>query len=146
MSAGTYYLDQGNLTINGNATLTGTNVTIVFTSSSGNNYATASVNGGAVVNLTPPTTGATAGIVLVGDRNMPRGTSFSLNGLLRRDVPAESRRILCGQQWFIERLRTIDRRHHCVNGQLEFRHQLCVHRNKANRVRGGKARRMRWRC
>jgi len=80
MSPGIYYMDQGSLSVNGSAQLTGTGVTIVFTSTTGNNYATASINGGAVVNLTPPTTGPTAGIVLFGDRNMPKGTSFSLNG------------------------------------------------------------------
>ena len=50
------------------ATLTGTGVTLVFTSS-GNNYASATINGGATVNLTAPATGSTAGIVLFGDRN-----------------------------------------------------------------------------
>ncbi len=78
MSPGIYYMDQGSLTVNGGATLTGTGVTIVFTSSTGNNYATAKIAGGATVNLTAPTTGPMAGIVLYGDRNMPLGTSFSL--------------------------------------------------------------------
>lgn len=54
--------------MNGSATLTGTGVTLVFTSS-GNNYASATINGGATVNLTAPATGSTAGIVLFGDRN-----------------------------------------------------------------------------
>jgi Flp pilus assembly protein TadG len=80
LSPGVYYIDQGSLSVNGSATLTGTGVTIVFTSSTGNNYATATINGGATVNLTPPTSGPTAGIVLFGDRNMPVGASFKLNG------------------------------------------------------------------
>jgi hypothetical protein len=80
MNPGIYYMDQGSLSVNGSATLTGTGVTIVFTSSTGNNYATATINGGATVNLTAPTSGPTAGIVLFGDRNMPQGTVFKLNG------------------------------------------------------------------
>ncbi|MCI4680115.1 pilus assembly protein TadG-related protein [Rhodoblastus acidophilus] len=83
MSPGIYYIDQGSFTVNGSATLTGTGVTIVFTSStpsSPKSYATANIAGGASINLTAPTSGPTAGIVLYGDRNMPVGTSFNLAG------------------------------------------------------------------
>jgi hypothetical protein len=80
LNPGIYYLDQGSLSVNGGASLSGTGVTLVFTSSSGHNYASASINGGANINLTAPTSGPTAGIVLFGDRNMTAGTSFSLNG------------------------------------------------------------------
>src|SRR5260370_42096206 len=80
MNPGIYYLDQGSLSVNGSATLTGTGVTIVFTSSTGKNYATATINGGATVNLTPPLSGSTKAIALFGDRNMPVGTTFKLNG------------------------------------------------------------------
>jgi Flp pilus assembly protein TadG len=80
MAPGVYFMDRGSFTINGQATLTGTGVTIVFTSSTGSNYATAKVAGGANVNLTAPTSGPLAGIVLFGDRSMPVGTSFSLAG------------------------------------------------------------------
>lgn len=80
LSPGVYVMDQGSLTVNGGATLQGSGVTIVFTSSTGNNYATAKINGGAVVNLTAPTSGQYAGIVFYGDRAMPTGTSFNLGG------------------------------------------------------------------
>jgi len=80
MSPGIYYIDSGSLSVNGSATLTGDGVTLVFTSSNGNNYGTATINGGATVNLTAPTSGPTEGIVLFGDRNMPIGTTFKLNG------------------------------------------------------------------
>jgi Flp pilus assembly protein TadG len=80
LNPGVYYLDQGSLQVNGGATLTGNGVTLVFTSSSGNNYATASINGGATVNLTAPTSGPTAGIAIFGDRDMSVGTSFKFNG------------------------------------------------------------------
>jgi Flp pilus assembly protein TadG len=80
LQPGTYYIDRGGLSVNGGATLTGDGVTLVFTSSTGNNYANATINGGATVNLTAPTTGPTAGIVIFGDRNMSEGTSFKFNG------------------------------------------------------------------
>src|SRR5262249_34548535 len=44
LNPGIYYLDGGGLNINGGATLTGTGVTLVFTSKNGNNWATASIN------------------------------------------------------------------------------------------------------
>jgi Flp pilus assembly protein TadG len=80
LSPGIYYLDQGNLQVNGGATMTGTGVTLVFTSSTGHNYANATIGGGATINLTAPTTGATAGIAIFGDRNMPAGTTFKFEG------------------------------------------------------------------
>lgn len=80
LKPGVYYFDQGSLTVNGGATLTGTGVTLVFTSSTGSNYADATINGGATINLTAPTTGGTAGIVILGDKNMPTGTVFKFNG------------------------------------------------------------------
>jgi hypothetical protein len=80
LNPGIYYLDQGSLSVNGGATLNGTGVTLVFTSSNGHNYADATINGGANINLVAPTTGPTAGIVLFGDRNMTVGTTFKLNG------------------------------------------------------------------
>jgi Flp pilus assembly protein TadG len=80
LSPGIYFIDQGSLTVNGGGTLIGHGVTIIFTSSSGSNYATASFSGGATVDLSPPTSGTTAGIVLFGDRGMPVGTAFNFNG------------------------------------------------------------------
>jgi hypothetical protein len=53
LSPGNYVLDQGSLSINGNATVTGSSVTLIFTSSTGNNYATGTINGGATINLLP---------------------------------------------------------------------------------------------
>jgi hypothetical protein len=73
LDPGIYYLDQGSFTVNGGATITGTGVTLVFTSSTGSNYATANINGGATVSLTAPTSGPLAGIAFYGDPNMPVG-------------------------------------------------------------------------
>jgi Flp pilus assembly protein TadG len=80
LRSGIYYLDGGNLSVNGGATLKGEGVTLVFTKKTGKDYATASINGSAIVNLTAMTSGPTRGIVVFGDRNIPQGTSFKFNG------------------------------------------------------------------
>ncbi len=80
LNPGIYYLDGGSLSVNGGATLTGNGVTLVFTKKTGSDWATATINGNATVNLTPPKSGPTAGIVIFGDRNIPIGTTFKFNG------------------------------------------------------------------
>lgn len=80
LNPGIYYIDRGNFSVNGGGMVTGQGVTLIFTSSTGNNWATFTINGNATVNLTAPIGGPTAGIVIFGDRNMPVGISFKLNG------------------------------------------------------------------
>lgn len=80
LNPGIYYLNQGSFFVRGGATVTGTGVTLVFTSSTGQNWATATINGNATVNLSAPTSGPMQGIVMFGDRAMPTGTAFKLNG------------------------------------------------------------------
>lgn len=80
LNPGLYYLDGGNLMVNGGGTLTGNNVTLIFTSQNKNGFATATINGNANISLTPPKTGPTAGIVIFGDRRIPAGTTFKFNG------------------------------------------------------------------
>jgi Flp pilus assembly protein TadG len=80
MNPGVYIIDRGSLQISGGATIQGTGVTIIFTSSTGANYADATINGGATVAITAPTTGPLAGIAIFGDRNMPSNTTFKFNG------------------------------------------------------------------
>jgi hypothetical protein len=80
LNPGIYYLDRGSLHLNGGATLIGRGVTLVFTSSTEKNWATASVNGNAVIDLTPPISGPTAGIVVFADRRVPAGTAYKFNG------------------------------------------------------------------
>jgi hypothetical protein len=80
LNPGIYYIDHGDFSMNGGATMTGTGVTLIFTSSTMSNWPKVTVNGGATVNLTPPTTGPTAGVVMFADRNIPIGTSFKFNG------------------------------------------------------------------
>src|SRR5262249_51019096 len=60
--------------------LTGDGVTLIFTSQNKNGFGTATINGNANINLTPPKTGPTAGIVIFADRRMPAGSTFKLNG------------------------------------------------------------------
>lgn len=80
LNPGIYYLDGGGLSINGGAAITGSGVTLVFTKKTSKDWATATINGGATVRLTPPISGPTAGIVIFGDRNIPLGSTFTFNG------------------------------------------------------------------
>jgi Flp pilus assembly protein TadG len=80
LDPGIYYVNAGNLSVAGNATLSGTGVTLVFTGYGTNHWGTASIGSNANVNLTAPTSGPTQGIVMYGDRNMQQGTAFSLTG------------------------------------------------------------------
>jgi len=80
LNPGLYVIDGGGFTVNGGATVTGSGVTLAFTSSSQKDWPTVTINGNATVNLTPMTYGPTKGIVIYGDRNMPVGTSFKFNG------------------------------------------------------------------
>jgi Flp pilus assembly protein TadG len=80
LNPGIYFIDRGSLQVAGGATITGNGVTLVFTSRTGSNYADATINGGATIALTAPSTGPTAGLVIFGDRNMPNSTTFKFNG------------------------------------------------------------------
>jgi len=80
LTPGTYYIDGGEFSVNGGATVSGAGVTLIFTSSTKTSWATAKISGNATINLTPPLLGDTAGIVMFGDRDMPVGTLFKLNG------------------------------------------------------------------
>jgi hypothetical protein len=89
LNPGIYYLDKGQFKVAGNATVTGTGVTIILTSSTGSNYATANVSGGATFNLSAPTSGPTTGFLFYGDRNssglshdFSGGVNQKFNGLL----------------------------------------------------------------
>lgn len=84
LSPGTYYLttqgnNTGDLVMDGQASLSGTGVTLVFTSKN-SNYGSAKISGGATVNLSAPTSGPLSGIVFFGDRNEPVGTTFNIEG------------------------------------------------------------------
>ena len=80
LNPGMYFIDGGGFTVNGGATVSGSGVTLVFTSKSQRDWASVTINGNANVNLTPMTYGPTRGIVILADRNTPKGTAFKFNG------------------------------------------------------------------
>lgn len=80
LNPGVYIIDRGSFSISGGATLNGSGVSIVLTSSTGSNYATASISGGSTVTLSAPSSGATAGLALFQDRNAPSTGSNSISG------------------------------------------------------------------
>jgi hypothetical protein len=75
LSAGTYIVDGGSFDVAGGASITGTGVTLVLTGG-----ADATVNGGATISLTAPTTGPLAGIAVFADRALPTSTLLKFNG------------------------------------------------------------------
>ena len=77
---GVYFVDRGKFAVTGGAKLQGTGVTIIFTSSTMSDWPEVSINGGATIDLRPPSAGPLAGIVMYGDRNIPTGTTFKFNG------------------------------------------------------------------
>lgn len=80
LSNGVFIIDRGGLSLAGSATLNVTNATVILTSSTGSNWGTVSVGGGATVNATAPTSGSTAGIAFYGDRSAPSGTNTFTGG------------------------------------------------------------------
>lgn len=87
LNSGVYVLaatsSSAGLTVTNGTSVTGNGVTLVFTSEDGTYPEPAKkggldmmdLAGGTSVTLTPPTTGSTAGIAILGDRSMPLGTS-----------------------------------------------------------------------
>jgi Putative Flp pilus-assembly TadE/G-like len=87
LAAGTYIVDRGSFSISGNSSISGTaGVTIILTSSTGSNYATASISGGSNVNLTAPTSGPLAGMAVYQDRNAPSSGSDSFSGGTNQNI------------------------------------------------------------
>lgn len=80
LNPGIYFIDRGDLFIRGGATIRGSGVTLIFTSSTGTRWAQARIQPNANVDLTAPASGSTAGLVMFGDRRMPAGIRFDLNG------------------------------------------------------------------
>lgn len=77
---GVHIIDRGSLLVNGGATLQGDGVTIILTSTTGGNYATLDVRGGATLTLTAPIDGPTAGLSFFQDRRAPGTGVHLLNG------------------------------------------------------------------
>ena len=79
MNPGVYVINQGLFNVSNGATVTGAGVTIVLTSSTGSNYATANISGGTTTTLTAPTSGATSGMVFLQDRRDNSGATSSIS-------------------------------------------------------------------
>jgi Flp pilus assembly protein TadG len=70
LAPGVYYVDGGDFTVNANANISGSGVTIYLTSGSHVN-----MNGNATVNLSAPTSGTYSGMLFFGDRSAPMGSN-----------------------------------------------------------------------
>jgi hypothetical protein len=81
---GIYYLDGTNFNIGSQATITGTNVTFILTSSNaGTNPGSigqVTINGGATVQLSATTSGTYAGVLFYQDRRAPNTDGNRING------------------------------------------------------------------
>ena len=75
MNPGVYIVDRGDFKATAGAQITGTGVTIIFTSSTGASYPNITINGGATVTLSAMTSGNTAGVLFYKDRNAPAATN-----------------------------------------------------------------------
>src|SRR5438874_176784 len=80
LGPGTYIIDRGAFNITGGSSVTANGATIILTSSTGAGYATASISGGANVNISAPTSGSTAGLAFFQDRNAPTNGTDSFTG------------------------------------------------------------------
>ena len=85
LAPGTYIMDGGSFDVSGNSAVTGDGVTIILTGS-GSNYATVTINGGAVVDISAPSTGTYAGIAFTQDPNAPSGVTNKFNGGSTMDI------------------------------------------------------------
>lgn len=84
MHPGVYYIDGGSFLVNSSAVITGTGVTIILTSSSaatsGSSVASIDINGGATLNLSAPTAGPYAGVLIYQDRRANDSGTEKING------------------------------------------------------------------
>ncbi|MFD1612233.1 hypothetical protein ACFSCW_10505 [Sphingomonas tabacisoli] len=84
LGPGIYYVDGGSFNVGSQAVISGTGVTIILTSktaaSDPSSIATMSMNGGAQINLSAPTTGTYAGVIMYQDRRALDVASNTVNG------------------------------------------------------------------
>ena len=92
LNAGTYIIDRGDFKTSSGATVTGTGVTIILTSSTGSSYGGVNIGSGSTVTLSAPTCGATSGIPGIAvwvDKHAPAasdsfssGAALTINGAI----------------------------------------------------------------
>lgn len=84
LSPGTYVIDGSSLDFGSQAHVTGTGVTFILTSATAatqpSTIATLDFNGGATLNLTAPTSGTYAGVLIYQDRRAPTSGVNKING------------------------------------------------------------------
>ena len=84
LPAGVYYIDGRSASFGSQANVTGTGVTFILTSSTAagdpSSVATLDMHGGAVLDITAPTTGTYAGILMYQDPRAVAGTAVTING------------------------------------------------------------------
>jgi hypothetical protein len=101
MSPGTYIMAGGGLTLNSLAVVSGSGVTVYNTSSTGwgcsgsSSYTPITISGQVTLNLSAPTTGSLAGIVLFGDR-----AGCSTVGSCQDQINGSSSTTLSGAMYF----------------------------------------------
>jgi PKD domain len=83
MCAGTYIIEGGGLTVSGNASISGTGITIFNAGSryptTGGTYGSITLSGNGSYNLSPPTSGTYAGIVIFQSRDNSKALTISGN-------------------------------------------------------------------
>jgi hypothetical protein len=80
LGSGIYMFDRGTFSINGDWSINGTSVSIIFTSSTGSSYADLKVQGNQKVNLAAPSTGNTKGLAIWMHRNAPSTATVNFGG------------------------------------------------------------------
>jgi len=80
LAPGLYMFDRNEFSINGAWTINGSNVSLLFTSSTVANHATLKVQANQVVNLVAPTAGPAKGIALWMHRNAPATSDINFGG------------------------------------------------------------------
>ena len=89
MQSSVYIIDDGDFEIRAQAEVQGSGVTIVLLDSSGNSDPTVTINGGADIDLSAPTSGECSGILFFQDRTSSGGPN-TFNGNSSRPLPVPS--------------------------------------------------------
>lgn len=80
LSPGIYIIDEGDFDVRSTANLTGSDVTIILTSSTDSDYGTMTLNGSATLDLSAPDSGDYSGMLIYRDRDAPDANNSILGG------------------------------------------------------------------
>ena len=108
--------------------MTGSDVTLVFVSQNRNEFGTVQINGNATISLTASKTGATAGIVVFGDRRITHRHGFQVqwmgNLILWRLIYVPSGREFLRRRKYRHKLHTTDRKYGEIYRHFRIRAEL----------------------